>query len=188
MICSRFVANTTGSRSRCSPASVSLVMLLRSADAKTSAGAPSPIWVTSSDEAAKLNVTLGVGVLGHERVADLGERRRERRRREHRHVTRRRRCRFRAGIVRTTRSSDESEQGGGGDEEPRRSTHDGMIVMVRLSKRHRLTNLLPSTRGPTARCDQPWQRAPPSTTIWLPVMKLAPSLQRKTTTSAISRG
>ena len=36
------------------PASVSLVMLLRSAEANTSAGAPSLIWATRSDEPAKL--------------------------------------------------------------------------------------------------------------------------------------
>ena len=75
------------------PASVSFVMLLSSADANTSAGAPSLIWVTRSDDAAKLNVTFASGLLGHERVADLGERSRQRRRREHRDIARHRRCR-----------------------------------------------------------------------------------------------
>jgi len=60
MISARLVANTTGSIALL-PASVSFAMLLRSADANTSAGAPSPIWVTSSDEAAKLKVTRAPG-------------------------------------------------------------------------------------------------------------------------------
>ena len=62
-------------------------MFSRSAEANTSAGAPSVICVTRSDEPAKFSTTFGVRVLGLERFTDLGERRGERRRGEHRHVT-----------------------------------------------------------------------------------------------------
>ena len=61
MIAAELWANTTGAVALL-PASVSLAMLLRSAEAKRSAGAPSPIWVTSSDEAAKLSVTVVSGL------------------------------------------------------------------------------------------------------------------------------
>jgi hypothetical protein len=60
MICSEFVAKTAGSPAFAS-AAVSFVMFASSADANTSAGAPSSIWVTSSDDAAKLNVTSAPG-------------------------------------------------------------------------------------------------------------------------------
>ena len=42
-------------------ASVSFCMLAWSAEAKTSAGAPSSIWVTSVDEASKVNCTFASG-------------------------------------------------------------------------------------------------------------------------------
>ncbi len=45
-----------------SPGSVSLSMLAVSAEAKTSAGAPSMICCTSADEASKLNVALASGL------------------------------------------------------------------------------------------------------------------------------
>ena len=60
MIASRLVAKISGSFALL-PASVSLVMLLLSAEANTSAGAPCPIWATNSDDAAKLNVTFAPG-------------------------------------------------------------------------------------------------------------------------------
>ncbi len=60
MIARRFVAKITGSVPL-SPASVSLSMLLVSADAKTSAGAPCEICCTSAEEASKLNVTFASG-------------------------------------------------------------------------------------------------------------------------------
>ena len=97
MICNRFVANTTGS-SALPPASVSFVMLASSAEANTSAGAPSLICVTRSDDAGEVERHRGIGVLGHERVADLGERRGQRRRGEHRDVARHRRRSRRASI------------------------------------------------------------------------------------------
>src|SRR5688572_32626930 len=61
MISNELVAKITGSDALL-PASVNLAMLGRSADANTSAGAPpSLIWVTNSDDAAKLNVTSASG-------------------------------------------------------------------------------------------------------------------------------
>src|SRR6266508_2467264 len=60
MMASEFVANVCGS-SPLLPASVSLSMFFWSADANTSAGAPSLIWPTRSDDAAKLNVTSASG-------------------------------------------------------------------------------------------------------------------------------
>ena len=54
-ISSEFGANTSGSPSL-PAASVSFVMLCGSAEANTSAGAPSLIWATRSDDPAKLNV------------------------------------------------------------------------------------------------------------------------------------
>ncbi len=60
MISAMLVANTTGSPAF-RPASVSFVMLPRSAEANTSAGAPSPICVTSSDDAAKFSTTSASG-------------------------------------------------------------------------------------------------------------------------------
>ena len=42
-------------------ADVALVMLLVSAEANTSAGAPAVSWVTRSEEPAKLNVTVDPG-------------------------------------------------------------------------------------------------------------------------------
>ena len=72
MIVSRLVAKITGSVPL-RPASVSLSMLAVSAEANTSAGAPSVICCTSAEEASKLNVADGLRVGGGERVADLGE-------------------------------------------------------------------------------------------------------------------
>ena len=43
------------------PPLTSLSMLVRSADAYTSAGAPPWIWVTSADDDPKLNVTVALG-------------------------------------------------------------------------------------------------------------------------------
>src|SRR5215216_1408670 len=60
MISSRFVANVTGSPAA-PPPSVSLLMFASSADANTSAGAPSRSCLASSDDAAKLNVALAPG-------------------------------------------------------------------------------------------------------------------------------
>ena len=55
MISSVLVANVAGSPAVPSPLA-SLSMFAESADANTSAGAPSLIWPTRSDDAAKLNV------------------------------------------------------------------------------------------------------------------------------------
>ena len=128
MICNRFVAKTTGSVAL-PPASVSFVMLATSAEANTSAGAPSLICVTSSDDAAKLNVTVASGILDHERVTDLGERRGQRRRGEHRDVARHRRRSRRAefGVV-TARRPDETEYSERCNEKSRASAHVPTIV------------------------------------------------------------
>src|SRR5262245_32317929 len=61
MIVNRLVANTTGSVPL-SSASVSLSMFAVSAEANTSAGAPSVICCTSADEASKLNVAVASGL------------------------------------------------------------------------------------------------------------------------------
>ena len=61
MIVSRLVAKITGSLPL-RPASVSLVMLAVSAEANTSAGAPSVICCTSAEEASKLNVAVASGL------------------------------------------------------------------------------------------------------------------------------
>src|SRR5690606_1021801 len=57
----RLVVNTIGSEP-CLLASVSLVMLLRSAETNTSAGAPSAICAARSEDPAKLNVTSASGL------------------------------------------------------------------------------------------------------------------------------
>ena len=61
MIVSRLVAKITGSLPL-RAASVSLVMLAVSAEANTSAGAPSVICCTSAEEASKLNVAVASGL------------------------------------------------------------------------------------------------------------------------------
>ena len=61
MISNVFRAATTGSVAL-PPASVSLAMFESSAEAYTSAGAPSLIWVTRSPDPAKLNVTFVPGL------------------------------------------------------------------------------------------------------------------------------
>ena len=60
MIASKFVAKITGSLPL-RPASVSLSMLAVSAEANTSAGAPSVICCTNAEEASKLNVAVASG-------------------------------------------------------------------------------------------------------------------------------
>src|SRR6478672_8671095 len=54
------LAKLTGSPAT-NPASTAFVMLLVSAEANTSAGAPAVSWVTRSEEPAKLNVTVEPG-------------------------------------------------------------------------------------------------------------------------------
>ena len=61
MISSWFWAKTSGEPAFW-PASVSFFMFASSAEANTSAGAPWVIWVTSAEEAAKLNVILAPGL------------------------------------------------------------------------------------------------------------------------------
>src|SRR5450830_591728 len=61
-ISSVLVAKLTGLPSTIA-AAVSLAMFLVSAEAKTSAGAPSVIWLTRSDDPAKLRFTLKPGCL-----------------------------------------------------------------------------------------------------------------------------
>src|SRR6056297_2198531 len=56
-ITARLVANTTGSP-RVAPASTNRSIGRVSAEAYTSTGAPSTIWLASCDEAAKLTVTV----------------------------------------------------------------------------------------------------------------------------------
>ena len=61
MIVNRLVAKITGSLPL-SPGSVSLSILAVSAEANTSAGAPSMICCTSADDASKLKVALASGL------------------------------------------------------------------------------------------------------------------------------
>ena len=59
------VAKFTGAPST-RPSPVALSMFLVSAEANTSAGAPCWIWVTRSEEPAKLKLTVGARVRGLE--------------------------------------------------------------------------------------------------------------------------